>query len=325
MRLARSGKWAYGKWTKKFEEAFAAVCGTRYAVAMGSGTQALEVMVRALRLRGKRIAIPVNGYIAHAQAVLHAGAFVHFVDVTDDLMLDPKKLPKTDDAVDAVLTVHIGGNISGNLGAIQDYCKARNLPLLEDAAHAHGSTSSFGKAGAIGHAAGFSFFPTKILTVAGEGGMLTTSDPEVATFAQRFRHHGRENPGHDDPNVRHVIQGHNYSIDEVRSLMGWLQVNRLREFIEARRQVAAVYREKFPLIETEGTNFYKCIVPDKVKAPFDLPGKVYGVPCHLQPAFGYKKGMFPVAEAVCANHSCLPIYNSMTEEEARAIVRELKP
>ena len=315
LKIAESGQYAYGPWVDRFEKAWAGVCGTRYAIATGSGTQALEMMVRALRLRGKRVAIPANTYIATAQAILHAGASVAMVDVDHDLMLNPDSLPKTQDAIDAIMVVHIGGNISDRLGEVKEYCSSRNIPLLEDAAHAHGV------GGHLGKAAAFSFFPTKLITVGGEGGMLTTDDPSVAEFAYRFRHHGREKQSHDTMSDV-VLPGHNYCLDEMRALVGWTQVQRLRQYIEVRAKVAEVYREWCGLIESETTNFYKILTYDPPTIPDDLlPSKVYARPIHLEPMFGYREGMYPMAEKLCRAHHALPVYNDMTVEEAEEAAR----
>lgn len=317
--MCESGAFAYGEWVAKFESAWAAVTGKRHCIATGSCTQALEILVRAHRLRGRRVAVPANTYVATAQAVLHAGAFVALTDVGDDLMLDPAKLPKAPGAVDAVLAVHIGGNVSRGLPAIADYCAERNIPLLEDCAHAHGSTGEgFGSGGG----AAYSFYPTKLLTVGGEGGALVTDSDEVAQYARRFRHHGRTEPGHDRmPEV--VMPGHNFCMDEFRALVGWTQIRRLEQYVAARRAAARVYRESFDLVESPGTNHYKILTFDPVRGADWLPSKVYATPLHREPMFGFPAGMFPGAERVCAEHRALPVYNDIGEEEVEAICRNL--
>lgn len=323
--VMESGEFAYGTWTDKFEKAFSGVIGTRYAVATGSGTQALEISIRSLRLKGKRVAVPTNTYIASPQAVLHSGSYIHFVDSDVDMNMNPDSLPKVLDAVDAIMIVHIGGNITSRIREIIEYCHDRNIPLIEDAAHAHGSFCNVGKAGTIGRVSAFSFFPTKILTVGGEGGALCTDDPEIAQFAKRFRHHGRDAPGHAIGTYKPTIHGHNFCIDELRSIIGYTQVNRLREYIETRARASKVYKENFDLVESIGTNFYKIITLNSLDPPpFTLPSKVYSVPCHLQPSFGFKRGSYPTAEKLCDLHSCLPIYNDITEEEVTTICDSIK-
>ena len=324
LEIMSTGQFAYGEWVVRFEALVAEMAGTRHAVATGSGTQAVEIMIRALRLRGKRIAIAANGYVATAQAVIHAGAFVHFTDVFEtDLMLDPAKLPKAPGAIDAVLVTHIGGNVSENLPAILDYCKERDIPLLEDAAHAHGSIfTPLGRAGGLGKAAAFSFFPTKLVHCGGEGGVVTTDSDEVAEFARRFRHHGRTSPGHEE-HTPIVMHEHNFCMDEMRMLVGWHNMQRLWQSVRARRVAARVYQDYFSLVAAPGSNFYKAITLDPVVADFPLPGKVYLVPIPREPCWGQPAGMYPVAERVCQKHACLPMYNDIAAEEAQAIAERI--
>ena len=316
-----SGMYAYGKWVHTFEQTWAGIIGTRHAVATSSGTAALEAVIRGLRLRGKRVALPTVPYAATAQAILNAGGFVHLTDCDPKTgQLDPAKLPKTEDAVDAVCIVHLGGNIDPRLGEVIDYCKTRNVPLIEDAAHAHGATSEFGKAGAIGHAAIFSHYSTKIVGSGGEMGSVTCNDPELEKFVRRWRHHGRDNDPEDPAKYAHAIIGTNACPSEFQALYAFTQANRLRESLQARRKAAEIYAEKFHIIGSlTDSAFYKILTLDAIEAPFRLPGKTYDTPLHREPMFGFTGMRFPGSEAWAAGHSTLPVYNDLTEEEARAI------
>ena len=328
--ILASGHMSYGAWVAEAERKWAGVVGTRHAVMTGAGTQALEMAVRGLHLRGKRVVVPVNTYAASAQAVLHAGAFVHFADVDPEYgMLDPDKLPKAPDAVDAVMVVHIGGNVSPLLGEVLEYCKQRNIPLIEDAAHAHGASSPWGSAGHIGQVGCFSFYPTKNLTCGGEGGALVTDDPEVAEFARMFRHQGRKNPGpgEDPQSYKHVMAvANNYCPDELRALILCTQIDRLREYLANRRAAAKVYAKHFPLVESPESSYYKIITHEAVASTpqVTLPGGVYRTPLHREPAFGYVGMSFPGAEKFCASHRALPVYNDIKPEEVEEICKLLK-
>lgn len=327
--ILSSGRLAMGEWVEEFERRWAGVCGTRHGVMTSGCTGALEIAVRALRLRGLRVACPINTYAATPMAILHAGANVAWVDCDPhDGMLDPAKLPKAEGAVDAVMVVHIGGNISPRLGEVIEYCRDRNLPLIEDAAHAHGVKSQWGEAGHIGRAGCFSFFATKLLTCAAESGILVTDDPEIAEFARLFRDQGRKHPpkGEDPQKLEHVLAlAANYCPEEISAFIGCTQVDRLRDYLGARRAAAAVYREHYGLVESQESNFYKVITHDPVGRHPEvvLPGKVYKRPLHHEPAYAMPGLSLPGAERFCASHTALPIYGNMRPEEAEEVCRLL--
>jgi dTDP-4-amino-4,6-dideoxygalactose transaminase len=149
--ILQSGRLTLGEYTKEFEEKFASYCGSKYAVAVNSGTSALEIILRALDVKGSSVIVPTNTFLASAFAVVHAGAKVIFTDCGDDLNLDTKSVKSaiTPDTKGIIL-VHIGGNIPEQLPALQELCEKNDLFLVEDAAHAHGSTMDGKKAGTLG-------------------------------------------------------------------------------------------------------------------------------------------------------------------------------
>ena len=141
--VLKSGMLTLGKHTREFEENFREYAGTEYAAAVNSGTAALEICLRALDIKNSSdssVIVPTNTFCATASAVLHAGCRVIFADVSDDLCLDPDSLQNSiKKDTKAVILVHIAGNITGNLKAIQDICGDKGIMLVEDAAHAAGS------------------------------------------------------------------------------------------------------------------------------------------------------------------------------------------
>ena len=331
--LFNTGMFAYGHNVKLFEQKFAKFCGRKYGIAMGSCTQAIEVAFRAIfGDRRIKVALPANTYMASANAIINAGHTVQLVDVDDDMMMSLDGLKNVIDGVGAVMLVHIGGNIAARSMEIRQLCDARGIPLIEDAAHAHGSTHPIRsniKAGMVGHVSAFSFYPTKIMTVGGEGGMLLCDEDFIKKFARAYRHHGRLNPkkGEDPQIYAHVQSGSNYCMDEIRAIIGMAQLKRLPEFIKNRCHIAYIYHSKFQSTDNSGSNYYKFITMDKIKVKspdITLSGPVYRVPLHLHPYMFEGPGKYPKAEEVCFKHNCLPVYNDMTAEEARFVMDNIE-
>ena len=344
--ILASGQLTLGKYTKEFEERFAEYVGTKYAIAVNSGTSALEIPLRALDIKGHSVIVPTNTFFATPASVIHAGGEVIFADVTENLCIDPERV-KEDirDDTKGVIVVHIGGGIPPQIKEVQEICEDHNLFLIEDAAHAHGSTLDGKKAGGFGDAAAFSFYPTKVMT-SGEGGMITTNDEKIYKRALVFRDQGKAG---FYGNV-HTEMGYNWRMSEIHAAMGLSQFARLEEFIRDRRRVAKIYDEELKKIDgiipikipsEAKSNYYKyvalldngidrAVIKKKLKEKYgvSLSGEVYELPCHLQPIFkdmhGFKEEDFPVAEDVCKRQICLPVFATMTEEQAKYVVDSLK-
>lgn len=344
--ILKSGQLTLGKYTREFEETFAKYTGTKYAVAVNSGTSALEITLRALDIEGSSVIVPTNTFFATPASVIHAGGKVIFADITDNLCLNPESLQQNiQKDTKAVIIVHIGGLVPPEIVAIQRICQKHGLILIEDAAHAHGSTLNGRKAGSFGITAAFSFYPTKVMTSA-EGGMITTDDENIYKRALVFRDQGKAG---FFGNV-HTEMGYNWRMSEVHAAIGLSQLSRLEEFITDRRRAAQVYDKELPGVDgislikippEAKPNYYKyvAILKDGIdrsnlkeemreKHSVGLSGEVYELPCHLQPIFkdsgGFKDGDFPVAEDLCKRQICLPVYAGMTEDEARYVVKSLK-
>src|SRR5579884_2187619 len=339
-----SGQLTLGKYGAEFERRFAEFCGTRHAVAVNSGTSALEIILRTLDVQGKDVLVPTNTFFATAAAVNHAGGRPIFVDLDPESFgmcpqdLERKLTPRTA----GLIVVHIGGIVSRRLPALQE-CAAKNgLWLVEDAAHAHGSSYLGVKAGAFGVAGSFSFYPTKVMTSA-EGGMIVTNDDRIADEARIYRDQGKASFTQN----AHVRMGHNWRLSEPHAIIGVKHLERLPAMIADRQRIAAFYdrelkafRHVRPVNVPAGgvCNYYKyMVVLDEhrdrkaLKATLreqygvSLAGEVYEEPLHKQPIFAsYADGPMPASEDYCARHLCLPIFSGMQDEDARHVINALR-
>lgn len=339
-----TGQLTLGKHGREFEERFAAYIGTQYAIAVSSGTSAIEIPLRILGVDGKEVIVPTNTFFATPAAVLHAGGRIRFVDIdptTFSMDVDSLKRNITDETA-GVIVVHIAGIVTPRMPEIQAVCKERNLFLLEDAAHAHGSALNGQQAGTFGVSASFSFYPTKVMT-SGEGGMIATNALKIRDEAIMYRDQGKSG---FDANV-HDKLGYNWRMSEIHAILGLSQLARLQEFIASRTRIATIYDDGLKSIQritpvvlpgNVKSNYYKYVAlldddvdRERLKARLrqeygiGLSGEVYELPCHLQPIFKgkYAVGDFPTAEDICKRHICLPVFASMTKEEAHYVLASL--
>lgn len=347
VEVLKSGYLTMGEKVTLFERAFAEFIGIRYAIATNSGTSSLEIVLRVIDIEGSSVIVPSNTFMATALAVIHAGGRVIFADCEkENLQLDPADLRKKLRAdTKGVILVHIGGIISPHLDEIKCFCDENGLFLIEDAAHAHGATIDSRKAGTLGIAGSFSFYPTKVLVTA-EGGMITTDNEQVYRKSLVLRDHGKELP---DYNV-HTEFGYNWRFSELHAVLGLQQVKKAGVVLAERRKIARLYDKKLervkgvrrleipPNIESA---YYKYILflddsfdRDEVKRELkerfgvSLTGEVYAQPCHSQPVFkkypwavtNNPTDIFPQTEYISKRHICLPLYPGLTEEELDYVV-----
>lgn len=330
-----------GKYGEQFEREFARYHGLPWAVATNSGTGALEIILHVVGVAGKEVIVPTNTFAATAFAVIRAGARPVFADILPDLTLDPADVAqRITNRTGAVITVHIGGLLSPATAELVSECAQRNIPLVEDAAHAHGSTLGGKAAGTFGVAAAFSFFSTKVMTT-GEGGMILTSDERIYREAQVLRDQAKVLGGN-----YHETIGYNWRMPEVQAIMGLAQLRRLGEFVERRRQIAAIYDraladvpglDLLPVPPLCGPNYYKYVAflrdvaPDELMVRLkqdhqvSLGGFVYELPLHAQPAFrSFYGGPLPRADDLCRRHICPPIYPDLADEQAEFVAEAIR-
>ncbi len=343
--ILASGHLTLGPYTRQFEAAFAlahspSAAEQPRAIAVSSGTAALEIMLRCIGVTGKDVIVPANTFFATAEAALRAGGRPVFADIdARTFALSPQTLtaaltPQTA----AVMLVHVGGLITPAAAELRRICAERGVALVEDAAHAHGASYDGQPAGSFGMAAGFSFFPTKVVTC-GEGGMILTPSGDIEQQARIYRDQGK---GSVSAN-HHVLHGYAWRMSEQAAVTGLVHLRRMAEFIEHRRAVAARYDAELarldglqPLGEPPGcrTNYYKYIAvlpagADRARFrqklaedhAVRLAGEVYDLPLHRQPVFAEFAGPpLPVAEEMCARHICLPVHSDMTDDEVDQVI-----
>ena len=349
-KILASGHLTCGSFTKSFEEEFAKLVGVPHAIATANCTTGLEIIFRALNVKGKTVIVPTNTFIATAFAAIHAGARVIFADADPKtLCLDPKDVAKKiQDDTAAICLVHIGGIITPAVEELKKLCDDKGIALVEDCAHAHGSSYKGVQAGAWGIAGAFSFFPTKPL-VSGEGGVITTKDKDLFEKACILRNHGK------NPTLKNRIShlGHNWRLSELTALIALQQTKKADKLFASRKDSAKFYDENLkdlvgatPLALPEGldSTFYKYILwldegidraalKKKLKEEYQvsLTGEVYDFLCHNEPVWKDEadaivniNDSFPGAEEAAARHICLPLYPGLTEVELRHVVDSLK-
>lgn len=346
-KILKSGMLTLYTYTREFEEKFAELTKVKYAVAVNSGTAALEVALRCMGLKaGDEVLVPTNTFTATAASIIFAGGKPVLTDINPEtLCIDVKNVQENlSSKTKGVIAVHIGGLICPDISAIKEICEDHRLFLIEDAAHAHGSSMNGELAGSLGDAGCFSFYPTKVMTT-GEGGMITTNDDRIAEKARRLRDQGKESFA---SNVI-VDLGYNWRMHEISAAIGLTQLKRLPEIIEKRNKIASYYDKEFskisgvkPIVTPKNVvnNYYKYVLilnhdinRDELKRKLrekgvGCGGEVYWPPLHLQPLYqrvlGVKRGDFPNAESVCSRMICPPIYTEMSVEETEYVVEKFK-
>jgi perosamine synthetase len=339
-----SGQLTLGRYGAEFEKNFAQFCGVRHAVAVNSGTSALEIIFRSLGVEGKDVLVPTNTFFATAAAVVHAGGNPVLVDMDpESFSVHPRDVEKNMTCRTAgMVVVHIGGIVTAQMPALLDLANKRGIWLVEDAAHAHGSSYLSTSAGAFGIASSFSFYPTKVMTSA-EGGMIVTNDDRIAEESRIYRDQGKASFTVN----AHVRMGYNWRMSEPHAIIGLKHLERLPAMISDRRKIAAIYDSGLdelsnlePLrVPTGGlSNYYKYVAVIKERRDrkqlksalreryeVSLAGEVYEAPLHNQPVFKrYAATPLPVSEDLCARHICLPIYSGMDESDAYRVLHGLK-
>lgn len=325
----------HGRECAEFEKNFGGFIGTKHAVGLGSGTDALQFICRGLSLSGDDEIITVaNSFIASAEAISYAGAKPVLVDCRlEDYLIDPEAVaaaitPRTK----AILPVHLYGQ-PANIPALTQLCRKNGLHLIEDAAQAHGATLKDGRTcGSLGIAAGFSFYPGKNLGAFGDGGAVTTNDDVLASKLRLMRNWGSVVKYHHD------IKGYNSRLDTLQAAILSVKLKRLAGWNEARRQIAGWYHENLRgcvevVLPTEaawcGSHVYHLYVVrlpghdrDEIARQLAASGVQtvvhYPIPIHLQTAYaelGYKPGAFPNAEKAARTILSLPMFPEMTRTQ----------
>jgi dTDP-4-amino-4,6-dideoxygalactose transaminase len=336
-----SGRFILGPQTRAFEEEFARTVGVAHAVAVSQGTSAIQLAILAIGVNpGDEVLVPSLTAFPTIEGVVHAGATPVFVDCDEFGCMDPgdarrRVTPRTVGAV----PVHLYGGVA-DLDALQDLAVGKDLWLLEDCAQSHGALHRGRMTGSIGRAGTFSFYPSKNLTVFGDGGMVTTNDSELAGRVRLLRDHGRSDK------YTHVAIGFNLRFNEIQAAVGRLQLKDLEPYVAARRAVAARYDaalSDLPGIavprerrETRmAFHLYPLRLPDEgardalaahlTSAGIET-GVHYPIPNHLQPAMAFRgtPPSLPRCEAFARTELSLPMFPGLREEDVEAVVRAVR-
>jgi dTDP-4-amino-4,6-dideoxygalactose transaminase len=336
-RIAGSGAFVLGQELEAFEAEFASYCGTSECVGVGNGTDSLKLALQAMGVgEGDQVVAPAMTFIATVEAIAATGATPVLVDVDAGTRnLDPAAVeavcgPKTK----AIVPVHLYG-----LPAPMAELASLGPALLEDAAQAHGATLGGRRAGSLGAAGSFSFYPTKNLGAMGDGGAVTTDDPELAAIVRSLRHHGADP---DDAN-RHVRAGWTARLDNLQAALLRLKLAHLDNWNEDRRAAAQRYRELLadlpltlpPPDPQGGTQVFHLFVVelddrDAVLGRLREDGVGaavhYPVPVHRQPAWSAlgEPGAFPAAERLAQRALSLPVFPGITAAEVDRVVGALR-
>jgi dTDP-4-amino-4,6-dideoxygalactose transaminase len=336
----QNGAFIGGPQVTGFEEEFAAFCDSRHCIGVGSGTDALRFALMAAGVGpGHEVITVPNTFIATTEAISQAGARPVFVDVDPRTCnMDPAAIkdavtPRTK----AIVPVHLYGQ-PADMDPILDISARRGLAVIEDACQAHGARYRGQKAGSMGLAGCFSFYPGKNLGAFGEGGAVVTQDEALAAAMRMIRDHGQSQKYY------HQIEGYNGRLDAIQAGVLRIKLKRLSAWNESRRRNAALYNRLLAdipgvtlpteadfaqsvyhlyVIHTERRDELQRFLADRGIAT----GLHYPQPLHLQAAyshFGHQKGDFPISESSAARLLSLPMYPELTREQIDYVVDTIK-
>lgn len=320
---------------ENFERSFANYIGTKFAVGVGNGLDALMLILRAMNIgEGDEVIVPSNTFIATALAATYVGATPVFVEpILEEYNINPDLIEeKITSKTKAIIAVHLYGQCA-DMDRINEIAKKHNLKVIEDAAQAHGALYKGKKAGSLGDAAGFSMYPGKNLGALGDGGMVTTNDEELAKKIAALACYG------SDYKYHHIYKGVNSRLDEIQCGFLNIKLNHLDKWNADRNRIAKMY--------LEGINNPKVILPsinknnyhvwhifairsehrDELEKYLNEKGigtnKHYPTPMHMQGAYkdlNIKEGALPLAEKISRTELSLPMYYGMTDDEVQYII-----
>ena len=324
----------------RFEEEFATYCGSEHAVGVSSGTDALKLAYLAAGVGpGDEVIVPVNTFIATAEAVSHVGAKPVFVDcLAETANIDPHLIePALTDRTKAIVPVHLYGQ-PADMDEVRAVAKRSGIPVIEDACQAHGAEYRGERAGVMGLAAAFSFYPGKNLGALGDGGAVVTNDGDLADKVRLLRNHGQEDK------YTHSVVGYCDRLHNLQAAFLSAKLPHLDEWNDSRRVAAERYDEmlagvagveRFDTLDqvVHVRHLYVVLVDDRDRVREVLAdagvetGIHYPVPLHLTPAYrslGYSEGDFPVAEALARRAISLPMHPHLSVDQTDYVIEQLR-
>ena len=321
----RNESFVGGESVSKFEEEFAEYIGTKYAVSVSSGNAALQISLMSLGISDdSKVITPTNSFIASANCIRMVNAEPILADV--DLRDGEIDISSVTQNADAVIPVHIYGNPC-NFDSVKAFAEEKKIPIIEDACQAHGAVYKNKKVGSLSSVGCFSFYPTKNMTVGGDGGMVTTNNEEIAKKIRSIRDNGRKTKNEFDK------LGFTMRLNTVNAAIGRTQLKHLDEKNSRRRKIVSVYKENLIddciLPENEdGESVYHQIVirhknRDKIRKELtdnDIGSAIYyEKPIHLQPFYLEYNYKLPNSEKFSKEVLSLPSYPSLTDEQVCTI------
>jgi perosamine synthetase len=338
--ILSTGQLMFGRHNERLEKNFAEFTGVSHAVSLNSCTTALTISLMHFGVAGGEVLVPSGSFVTDISSILFSGATPVMVDMDPEtLSFDLEDLERkiTPDSR-AIVWVHLTGIISPDYLQLLELAKRHNLVVIEDAAHAHGSSIDGRTAGSIGKVGCFSFYPTKIMT-SGTGGMLTTDDEALATFAREMRLFGKDLKTGE---IKHL--GNDWFLDEIRACIASNQLTELPKMISRRRQAAAAYRTNLAnqpgirLIGLPKGNLpayyqFPLFLDDNLKAPeigarmkteYGIEAKQIYRATHEEPVFRqYDRGDLKQTTRILNSSLCLPMHPGITAEDAESIANAL--
>lgn len=344
--VIQRGDFVLGEAVKSFETAFSQACGVNYGVGVASGTDAITLGLKACGIgHGDEVLVPANTFIATVIGVIHSGATPILVDCDPqtaliDLNRAAKAItPKTK----AIVPVHLYGQMVSPRELL-DFAQAYDILIFEDAAQAHLAERDGYRAGSVGKAAAFSFYPSKNLGAFGNGGMVVTSDEEIAQTVRTLRNYGAPSKYY------HTEAGTNSRLDTIQAAILGVKLPHLQQWNQQRNQAAKTYDHLLESLGEKGIiplenqsdlghvyHLYviqiletfpltREAVQDYLKERGIQSGIHYPIPCHLQPAYkslGYNLGDFPNAENLCQTILSFPMYPGLNQQQIEEVVEQL--
>ncbi len=336
----RNERYILGESVGKFEEDFAKYIGTKHAVSVSSGTNALHLALLTKDIKnGEEVITPASSYIATSNSILHANAVPAFVDVNDEYVIDYNQISdKIGAKTKAIMPVDLYGH-PADMDEINEIAEKNDLFVIEDCAQSHGALYKGKKTGSLSVMGCFSFYSTKNMTVCGDGGMITTDDEKLAEKLKLLRNHGQY------PKDVHTILGYTARLNNVNAAIGRVQLKLLPKWIEDRRNTAKKYsdllkdveelvlppgdsKEKkpafhlFELKAEKRDSLIKFLKDNKIICLIHYPTPIPNQPLYKD-LFGDKEGVFPASEDLSAKAMDLPMFPGLKDDQIKYISEKI--
>ena len=332
-RLLDSGQFILGEDLVKFESSFARLCGTKYAIGVANGTDALFLSMKVMGIKqGDEVITAPNSYLASASSIYLAGATPVFADVREDFNIDPEQIRKViSPRTKAIIPVHLTGR-PADLIAILALAQEHHLAVIEDCAQAVCAEYNDKLVGSFGDLGCFSLHPLKNLSACGDGGVITTNNEDLYHKLLKARNHGLRNRDECE------FWSYNSRLDNIHAAMLNIKLNKLPEWTARRREIASYYYERLSrldLIVPKDKSFEKAVyhtfiiqtvMRNELKdflSKMGIDTKIhYPIPIHLQDAakyLGYKKSDFPVTEKQTGTILSLPVFPELSDDQVEYV------